>query len=112
MLIAWGAQDGAAAAAPEGGSWHVKVSLAPHRLVAARARPRAPRACKAPRAEFDALLESFPSAWGELRAAPHAAQFSRNAAAWTRPRCARHRSARLARTLNVTRILGSFPPLQ
>jgi len=84
MLIAWGAEAALLRQQSEGGSWHVKVSLA--RTAAwLRELGRVHDGWQAPRAEFDALLEPFPSAWGELRAVSHAARFSRTPAAWTRP---------------------------
>jgi len=83
MLIAWGTQTALARQYATGGSWHVKVSLA--RTAAwLRELGRVPGGLQGPRAEFDTLLQSFPSAWGELRAVPHAAKFSRTPAAWTR----------------------------
>lgn len=84
MLIAWGTQTALARQHAVGGSWHVKVSLA--RTAAwLRELGRVPGGLQGPRAEFEALLQSFPSAWGELRAVSHAAKFSCTPAAWTRP---------------------------
>jgi crotonobetainyl-CoA:carnitine CoA-transferase CaiB-like acyl-CoA transferase len=83
MLIAWGAQAALAKQRETGGSWHVKVSLA--RTAAwLRELGRVPGGQRGPRAEFDALLQSFPSAWGEVQAVSHAARLSRTPAAWTR----------------------------
>lgn len=83
MLIAWGAQAALLRQQSEGGSWHVKVSLA--RTAAwLRELGRVPGGLQGPRAQFDALLQGFPSAWGEVQAVSHAAQFSRTPAAWTR----------------------------
>ncbi len=84
MLIAWGAQTALLRQRSEGGSWHVKVSLARTALWL-RELGRVSGGLQGPRAEFDALLQSFPSAWGDLRAPSHAARFSRTPAAWTRP---------------------------
>ena len=84
MLIAWGAQTALARQRAQGGSWHVKVSLA-RTASWLRGLGRVSGGLQGPRAEFDALLENFPSAWGELRAVSHAARFSGTPAAWTRP---------------------------
>jgi len=84
MLIAWGAQVALARQRTGGGSWHVKVSLARTALWL-RELGRVPEGLQGAPAQFDALLETFPSAWGELRAVSHAAKFSRTPAAWTRP---------------------------
>ena len=84
MLIAWGAQTALAKQRSQGGSWHVKVSLA--RTAAwLRELGRVPDGSRGARAEFDALLQTFASAWGELRAVSHAACFSHTPAAWPRP---------------------------
>jgi crotonobetainyl-CoA:carnitine CoA-transferase CaiB-like acyl-CoA transferase len=84
MLIAWGAQTALMRQRSEGGSWHVKVSLA--RTAAwLRELGRVDGGLQGPRAEFDALLQRFASAWGEVRAVSHAAQFSLTPAAWSRP---------------------------
>jgi len=83
MLLAWGAQTALMRQQAQGGSWHVKVSLA--RTAAwLRGLGRVSDATQGPRAEFDALLQSFPSAWGEVHAVSHAAKLSRTPAAWTR----------------------------
>ena len=84
MLIAWGAQTALARQRSEGGSWHVKVSLA--RTAAwLRELGRVSGGLQGPRADSTGLMQDFPSAWGELRALSHAAQFSRTPAAWARP---------------------------
>lgn len=84
MLIAWGAQTALLRQRSEGGSWHVKVSLARTALWL-RELGRVPDGLRGPPAEFDTLLQEFPSAWGRLHAPSHAAQFSQTPAAWTRP---------------------------
>ena len=84
MLIAWGAQTALLRQRSQGGSWHVKVSLARTALWL-RELGRVSGGLQGPRAEFETLLQEFPSAWGELRAPLHAAKFSRTPAAWTRP---------------------------
>jgi len=84
MLIAWGAQSALARQRSEGGSWHVKVSLA-RTASWLRELGRVNGGLRGPRAEFEGRLQSFASAWGEVRAVPHAALFSQTPAAWTRP---------------------------
>jgi crotonobetainyl-CoA:carnitine CoA-transferase CaiB-like acyl-CoA transferase len=84
MLIAWGAQTALARQRSEGGSWRVLVSLA--RTAAwLRELGRVSGGLQGPRPDSDGLMQDFPSAWGELRAVSHAAQFSHTPAAWTRP---------------------------
>ena len=84
MLIAWGAQTALLRQRSQGGSWHVKVSLA--RTAAwLRELGRVSGGLQGPPATSDGLMQDFASAWGELRAVSHAAQFSRTPAAWTRP---------------------------
>jgi crotonobetainyl-CoA:carnitine CoA-transferase CaiB-like acyl-CoA transferase len=84
MLVAWGAQSALMRQRSEGGSWHVKVSLA--RTAAwLRELGRVSGGLQGPRPDSDGLMQDFPSAWGELRAVSHAAQFSHTPAAWTRP---------------------------
>ena len=80
MLIAWGAQAALVRQRLEGGSWHVKVSLA-RTASWLRELGRVSGGLQGPRAEFETLLQSFPSAWGEVRAVSHAAQFSHTPAA-------------------------------
>jgi len=83
MLIAWGAQTALARQRSEGGSWHVKVSLA--RTAAwLRELGRVSGGLLGPRANSEGLMQDFASAWGELRAVSHAARFSHTPAVWTR----------------------------
>ncbi len=83
-LMAFGAQVALARQATEGGSWHVRVSLAQtaHWL---RALGRVEGGLSCPMPGFSGLLETQPSGFGELVAVRHAAQFSATPARWTRP---------------------------
>jgi len=83
-LMAFGAQVALARQATEGGSWHVKVSLAQtaHWL---RTLGRVEGGLDCPMPGFNGLLETTPSGFGELVAVRHAAQFSETPARWTRP---------------------------
>ena len=83
-LMAYGAQVALARQATEGGSWHVRVSLAQTARwlrSLGRVSDGLPRAMP-PVAGF---LETRPSGFGELAAVRHAAQFSLTPARWTRP---------------------------
>lgn len=83
-LMAFGAQVALARQATEGGSWHVRVSLAQtaHWL---RTLGRVDGGLSCPMPGFAGLLETEPSGFGELVALRHAAQFSQTPARWTRP---------------------------
>ena len=83
-LMAFGAQVALARQATEGGSWHVRVSLAQtaHWL---RTMGRVESGLTCPMPGFAGLLETAPSGFGELTALRHAAQFSATPARWTRP---------------------------
>lgn len=67
----------------EGGSWHVRVSLAQtgHWL---RSLGRLEDNLDQGRPDLAAHAERYTSGYGELMAMPHAAQFSRTPAKWTR----------------------------
>ncbi|WP_342067227.1 CoA transferase [Achromobacter kerstersii] len=83
-LMAFGAQVALARQATEGGSWHVRVSLAQTaHWLRSLGRVDGGLACKMP--GFDGLLETEPSGFGELVAVRHAANFSETPARWTRP---------------------------
>ncbi|MEZ5727989.1 MAG: CoA transferase [Burkholderiaceae bacterium] len=84
FLIAAGAQAAIARQRREGGSWHVRVSLArtAHWL---RGLGRVENGFDAPRAEFRRELKRYDTGWGEMRAVPHAARFARTPARWVRP---------------------------
>lgn len=83
-LMAFGAQAALARQMREGGSWHVRVSLAQtaHWL---RSLGRLPNGLSAPRPELSDLLESSESGFGKLVAVRHSAQFAETPSAWTRP---------------------------
>ncbi|HEY9067606.1 MAG TPA: CoA transferase [Burkholderiaceae bacterium] len=83
-LLAFGAQAALLRQRSEGGSWHVKVSLA-RTAQWLRELGRVENGLAAPAAAFDGLLERYPCAWGELLSTRHAAQFSHTPAAWPRP---------------------------
>ncbi|HKX42101.1 MAG TPA: CoA transferase, partial [Burkholderiaceae bacterium] len=83
-LLAFGAQAALLRQRHEGGSWHVKVSLA-RTAQWLRELGRVEHGFSAPSATFDGLLERFPCAWGELISTRHAAQFSRTPASWPLP---------------------------
>ena len=83
-LMAFAAQAALARQATEGGSWHVRVSLAQtaHWL---RGLGRIEGGLATPMPAIDAYLQTEASGFGELVALRHAAQFSRTPARWTRP---------------------------
>lgn len=85
-LMAFAAQAALARQATEGGSWHVRVSLAQtaHRL---RGLGRIEGGLATPMPAIDAYLQTESSGFGELVALRHAARFSRTPARWTRPSC-------------------------
>ena len=83
-LMAFGAQVALARQATEGGSWHVRVSLAQTaHWLRGLGRVEGGLGCAMP--GFDGLLETTPSGFGELVAVRHAARFSETPARWTRP---------------------------
>ncbi len=84
FLMAFGAQAALYAQASQGGSWHVRVSLARTGLWL-RAMGRVADGFKAPKPNFEGMTETTASGFGELVAVRHAAHFSRTPSAWTRP---------------------------
>lgn len=86
-LMAFGAMMAKARQASEGGSWHVRVSLArTARWLWDLGRADGGLNTADLSAEaVDAFLEAVPSGFGVLHAVRHAAQLSRTPAAWTRP---------------------------
>ena len=88
-LLAFGAQAALLRQQAEGGSWHVRVSLAgvgtwlrglgrvPHGLAAIRPAFDEPA--------FDEYLETLPSGFGRLTALRHPARFEFAPTTWTRP---------------------------
>ncbi len=83
-LLAFGTQAALLRQASEGGSWHVRVSLAGvgHWL---RGLGRVSDGFATLPPPFDAYLEASDSGFGRLVAMRHAAQFSQTPACWRRP---------------------------
>jgi crotonobetainyl-CoA:carnitine CoA-transferase CaiB-like acyl-CoA transferase len=84
FLIAFGAQTALLRQQLEGGSWHVRVSLA-RTGQWLRELGRVEHGFDAPPADFTGLMETTASGYGELTAMRHAAEFSHTPARWTRP---------------------------
>jgi hypothetical protein len=84
FLMAFGAQAALLRQQSEGGSWHVRVSLA-RTAQWLRELGRVAAGFDAPRPDFSGLTETTPSGWGELAATRHAAEFSHTPAGWSRP---------------------------
>ena len=84
FLMAIGASAALLRQAREGGSWHVRVSLAQtaHWL---RSLGRVDGGFGIDPPDLAPYLDTSASGWGELVAIRHAAQFSRTPAGWTRP---------------------------
>lgn len=83
-LMAFGAQAALARQVTEGGSWHVRVSLArtAHWL---RSLGRVSNALSHEIPSIEDLLETTSSGFGSLRAVRHSALFSDTPALWSRP---------------------------
>ena len=83
-LMAFGAQAALLRQQREGGSWHVRVSLARtgHWL---RTLGRVPNGFDVAKADFSDVMETSVSGWGELSAIRHAAEFSATPAGYARP---------------------------
>jgi hypothetical protein len=84
FLMAFGAQAAALRQQREGGSWHVRVSLARTALWL-RELGRVSNGFDAPRPDFAGLTETHASGYGELLAMRHAAVFSHTPARWSQP---------------------------
>ena len=82
-LMAFGAQAALLRQQREGGSWHVRVSLARTGLWL-RGLGRVGDGFSAPAADFSGVMESSASGWGELSAIRHAAEFSHTPAGYRR----------------------------
>ncbi|WP_459618646.1 CoA transferase [Bordetella sp. 2513F-2] len=83
-LMAFGALAALGRQAREGGSWHVRVSLA--RTAAwIRGLGRVPDGLACPMPSIDDLLYTEASGFGQLQAVRHAARFSATPARWSRP---------------------------
>jgi len=83
-LMAFGAQAALLRQQREGGSWHVRVSLARTGLWL-RELGRVTDGFNAPVADFTGAMETSVSGWGELSAIRHAAEFSHTPAGYARP---------------------------
>jgi crotonobetainyl-CoA:carnitine CoA-transferase CaiB-like acyl-CoA transferase len=83
-LMAFGAQAALARQATEGGSWHVRVSLA-QTARWLRSLPRVTNGLACPMPSLDGYLEDSVSGFGTLAAVRHGARFSATPAKWTRP---------------------------
>ena len=83
-LMALGAQAALLRQQREGGSWHVRVSLARTGLWL-RALGRVANGFEAPAADFSGVMETVASGWGVLSAVRPAAQFSHTPAGYRRP---------------------------
>jgi hypothetical protein len=87
FLMAFGAQAALLRQAREGGSWHVRISLARTGLWL-RDLGRVEGGANAPKLDRDMLkpyLQAYDSGYGKLVAMPHAAKFSMTPAHWARP---------------------------
>ena len=84
FLMAFGAQAAVLRQQREGGSWHVRVSLARTALWL-RELGRVADGLSAPPANFSGLIEPHASGYGRLLALRHAAVFSHTPARWVRP---------------------------
>jgi crotonobetainyl-CoA:carnitine CoA-transferase CaiB-like acyl-CoA transferase len=83
-LMAFGAAAALARQQREGGSWHVRVSLAQTGNWL-RELGRQPEGLRAPPLQMADLLETYESGFGKLVAVGHSARFSETPAQWTRP---------------------------
>jgi len=84
FLMAFGAQAAVLRQQREGGSWHVRVSLA-RTAQWLRELGRVAGGFAGPAADFTGLMEPHACGYGELLALRHAAVFSHTPAGWTRP---------------------------
>ncbi len=84
FLMAFGAQAALLRQQAEGGSWHVRVSLA-RTAQWLRELARVEHGFDAPPADFTGVMETLPSGYGELKAMRHAAELSHTPAHWKRP---------------------------
>jgi crotonobetainyl-CoA:carnitine CoA-transferase CaiB-like acyl-CoA transferase len=84
FLMAVGAQAALLRQQREGGSWHVRVSLA-RTAQWLREFARVDNGLAAPAPDFAGLMETSSCGYGELTASRHAAHFSHTPAGWDRP---------------------------
>ena len=83
FLMAFGAQAALIRQAREGGSWHVRVSLARTALWL-RSLARVENGLAIPLPVREAHLETMASGWGELKALRHAGMLTRTPSGWNR----------------------------
>jgi hypothetical protein len=84
FLMAFGAATALLRQMREGGSWHVRVSLAQTGRWL-RSLGRLVPDLSAPKPDLGAHARDYSSGYGKLRAMPHAAQFSATPPRWARP---------------------------
>jgi crotonobetainyl-CoA:carnitine CoA-transferase CaiB-like acyl-CoA transferase len=84
FFMAFAAQVALLKRAEEGGSWHVQVSLA-QTAQWLRSLGRVDYKRAGGRLHFDDVLQTYASGFGELKAMPHAAQFSRTGSTCMKP---------------------------
>jgi crotonobetainyl-CoA:carnitine CoA-transferase CaiB-like acyl-CoA transferase len=84
FFMAFAAQVALLKRAEEGGSWHVQVSLA-QTAQWLRNLGRVDYKGAEKRLQFNDVLETYASGFGELKAMPHAAQFSKTSSTCIRP---------------------------
>ena len=83
-LMSFGAQAALLRQQRDGGTWHVRVSLA-RTAMWLRGLGRVAKGFDAPAADFSGLMETQISGYGELTAMRHAAEFSHTPPRWVRP---------------------------
>ena len=84
FLLAFGIQTALLRQQHEGGSWHVKVSLA-RTGQWLRSLGRVAGGLNQPAPELQHYTQLYPSAYGQLSAMPHAALFADQPASWNHP---------------------------
>lgn len=84
FLMAFGAQTALLRQQREGGSWHVRVSLA-RTAQWLREFGRVENGFAAPAPDFTGLMETSSSGYGDLTASCHAARFSHTPSTWNKP---------------------------
>jgi crotonobetainyl-CoA:carnitine CoA-transferase CaiB-like acyl-CoA transferase len=86
-LMAFGAMMAKARQSREGGSWHVRVSLARTGswLWGLGRLPEGPKAADYKNEEVQGLMEDLPSGFGPLHSVRHSAVLSKTPAFWVRP---------------------------
>ena len=84
FLIAFAAQAALLRQATEGGSWHLRISLA-RTAQWLREMGRVPAGLAMPKPALDDCMQDYASGWGALRAMRHAARLSHTPPGWDRP---------------------------